>query len=114
MIKTIDYSHPVFDNPMIAAQERWAQISGNGSHSHFCGAYWFNGFHEDGVKSGLRVCQSLGIDVNIETTVDPKHLDKKMLAAAEADSYKLPVQADKKQRKLKKRHVISATTNQTL
>jgi len=46
--------------------------------------------------------------------VDPKYIDKEMLATVEADSYKLPVQADKKQRKLKKRHVISATTNQTL
>jgi predicted NAD/FAD-binding protein len=114
VIKQIDYEHPVYDKAMLQAQTRWQEISTMQSHTHFCGAYWFNGFHEDGVKSGLRVCQSLGIDVNIETTVDPKHLDKKMLAAAEADSYKLPVQADKKQRKLKKRHVISATTNQTL
>lgn len=114
VIKQIDYEHPVYDKTMLQAQTRWQEISTAQSHTHFCGAYWFNGFHEDGVKSGLRVCQSLGINVAIETTVDPKHLDKKMLAAAEADSYKLPVQADKKQRKLKKRHVISATTNQTL
>ena len=114
VIKQIDYEHPVYDQAMIQAQTRWQEISTAQSHTHFCGAYWFNGFHEDGVRSGLRVCQSLGVEVAIETTVDPKYIDKEMLATAEADRYKLPVQADKKQRKLKKRHVISATTNQTL
>ena len=114
VIKQIDYEHPVYDQAMIQAQTRWQEISTAQSHTHFCGAYWFNGFHEDGVRSGLRVCQSLGVEVAIETTVDPKYIDKEMLAMAEADRYKLPVQADKKQRKLKKRHVISATTNQTL
>jgi predicted NAD/FAD-binding protein len=39
---------------MIEAQERWHEISGV-VRIHYCGAYWFNGFHEDGVKSGLRV-----------------------------------------------------------
>ncbi len=29
--------------------------------SAFLRAYWFNGFHEDGVKSALRVCEALGV-----------------------------------------------------
>jgi predicted NAD/FAD-binding protein len=28
----------------------------------FCGAYWGNGFHEDGVNSALAVCRRFGID----------------------------------------------------
>ena len=52
------YSHPVFSLSAIEAQKQWATISGKNS-THFCGAYWFNGFHEDGVKSGLRVCKAL-------------------------------------------------------
>jgi predicted NAD/FAD-binding protein len=28
--------------------------------THYCGAYWGYGFHEDGVQSGLRVCKSFG------------------------------------------------------
>ncbi len=52
------YSHPVFSLSAIEAQKQWATISGK-NNTHFCGAYWFNGFHEDGVKSGLRVCTAL-------------------------------------------------------
>ena len=41
-------------------RERWGEISGVG-RTHFCGAYWGNGFHEAGVKSGLAVAASLGM-----------------------------------------------------
>lgn len=50
------YHHPVYTVEGIAARERWGEISG-ASGIHFCGAYWFNGFHEDGVRSGMRVCE---------------------------------------------------------
>lgn len=53
------YSHPVFTLDGIKAQERWAEINGV-NRSWFCGAYWRNGFHEDGVVSALRVCEALG------------------------------------------------------
>jgi len=61
VIREFDYSHPVYTVSMIDAQERWHQISGVDG-IHYCGAYWFNGFHEDGVNSGLRVCEMLGGD----------------------------------------------------
>lgn len=48
------YYHPIFSLEAIKAQAGWELISGK-NRSHYCGAYWFNGFHEDGVKSGLRV-----------------------------------------------------------
>lgn len=51
-------SHPVFNHQSLAAQQRWAEISGN--RTHFCGAYWGNGFHEDGVVSALRVAAQFG------------------------------------------------------
>jgi predicted NAD/FAD-binding protein len=53
-----NYSHPVFTLEGMSAQERWQEI--NGGNTWFCGAYWRNGFHEDGVQSALRVAQ--GID----------------------------------------------------
>ena len=53
------YSHPMFTRESVAAQERWAEISGV-NHTHFCGAYWRNGFHEDGVMSAIRVAEMLG------------------------------------------------------
>lgn len=58
ILRRLVYDHPVYTLDAIAAQERWAEISGVG-RTHFCGAYWGYGFHEDGVKSGLRVCDSL-------------------------------------------------------
>ncbi|MFT5698282.1 MAG: putative NAD/FAD-binding protein [Desulforhopalus sp.] len=57
-LQTFKYNHPVFSLGAIQAQQRWQEISGK-NRSHFCGAYWFNGFHEDGVKSGLRVSTAL-------------------------------------------------------
>jgi predicted NAD/FAD-binding protein len=55
------YSHPVFSMASVAASERWGEINGV-NRSWFCGAYWGNGFHEDGVNSGIRVATALGAD----------------------------------------------------
>ncbi|WP_201590304.1 NAD(P)/FAD-dependent oxidoreductase [Psychrobacter fozii] len=114
VIKSIDYSHPVFDLAMIDAQTKWSSISGIGLHTHFCGAYWFNGFHEDGVRSGLRVCQALGHDIEIKDDVDPTHLPDADSAHTPFRYKDMPVKADTKLRKLNKREVITATTNQEL
>jgi predicted NAD/FAD-binding protein len=59
ILGTYHYTHPQFNNQTIVAQARWAEISGK-QGLHFCGAYWYNGFHEDGVKSALDVCKSFG------------------------------------------------------
>ena len=48
----------MFDAAMLAAQGRHGEISGVG-RTHYCGAYWRYGFHEDGVVSGLRVVEAL-------------------------------------------------------
>jgi predicted NAD/FAD-binding protein len=64
-IARFTYHHPVFDTDAIAAQKRRAEISG-ASRIHYCGAYWGNGFHEDGVRSGLEVCAELGVEVKID------------------------------------------------
>ncbi len=114
IVKSIDYSHPVFDLAMIDAQTKWSSISGNGSHTHFCGAYWFNGFHEDGVRSGLRVCQALGLDIDIKDEVDPAHLPDADSAHTPFRYKDLPIKADTKLRRLNKREVTTATTNQEL
>ena len=62
VIRRFTYDHPVFTLEGIAAQKRHDEISGH-QRSHFCGAYWFNGFHEDGVVSALRVTRALGVDL---------------------------------------------------
>lgn len=53
------YAHPVFTLAGVAAQARWAEI--NTGSTWFCGAYWRNGFHEDGVYSAKRVANAIGI-----------------------------------------------------
>ena len=58
VIRTIDYAHPVFTAQGIAAQRRHDEISGR-DRTHFCGAYWGWGFHEDGVASAARVAERL-------------------------------------------------------
>ena len=52
------YEHPVFTTERAAAQARHAELI-NSNRTSYCGAYWRNGFHEDGVVSALRVCQGL-------------------------------------------------------
>ncbi len=59
ILDIIDYAHPHFGATSLAAQAQWEHISGQ-HRSYFCGAYWFNGFHEDGVASALRVANQFG------------------------------------------------------
>lgn len=59
IIRTIQYAHPVYTPQGIAAQARHHEISGR-NRTHYCGAYWGWGFHEDGVASALRVVHELG------------------------------------------------------
>ena len=57
-----EYAHPVFSQAAVQAQEKWKNINGV-NRTWFCGAYWFNGFHEDGVNSALRVVNAIGANV---------------------------------------------------
>ena len=59
IIRTIRYDHPVYTPAGLAAQRRWREVSGV-RRTHYCGAYWGYGFHEDGVASALRVCAAFG------------------------------------------------------
>lgn len=62
VIERLRYSHPVYTMPAVAAQNRWIQISGV-RRTHYCGAYWGYGFHEDGLSSALRVCRGFGLEL---------------------------------------------------
>jgi predicted NAD/FAD-binding protein len=61
VIRRMVYHHPLYTKAAVAAQGRWEEISG-ADRVHFCGAYWFYGFHEDGVNSALRVARKLGVE----------------------------------------------------
>ena len=62
VIKKLKYDHPLFTVKGIAAQKRKNEISGV-NNTYFCGAYWRNGFHEDGVVSALDVAKQFGISL---------------------------------------------------
>ncbi|PLK64479.1 NAD(P)/FAD-dependent oxidoreductase, partial [Klebsiella pneumoniae] len=52
------YEHPLFNPQSWSAQLRREEINGQ-QRSWYCGAYWYNGFHEDGVRSALDVVQGI-------------------------------------------------------
>jgi hypothetical protein len=55
-----DYEHPVFDQAAIAAQDRLVALQGK-NRTWFAGAWTGYGFHEDGLKSALRVADQFGV-----------------------------------------------------
>ena len=59
VIKYLNYEHPLFTVPSINAQKQKHKINGE-NNTYYCGAYWRNGFHEDGVVSALDVCSHFG------------------------------------------------------
>ncbi len=52
VIKKLKYHHPLYTIAGAAAQAKHAEISGH-NRTGYAGAYWRNGFHEDGVVSAL-------------------------------------------------------------
>lgn len=71
VLRTFNFSHPAYTMESIAAQRRWADVSGRAG-AHFCGAYWGYGFHEDGVKSALAVANRFGIGLEACTAACTK------------------------------------------
>ena len=61
IVRILIYHHPIYDSETVQAQTRWNEISGK-QRTHFCGAYWHYGFHEDGLNSALRAARALGVE----------------------------------------------------
>ena len=61
VLRRFVYRHPLYTREAVRAQARWAEVSGV-NRTHYCGAYWFHGFHEDGLNSALRVASALGVE----------------------------------------------------
>lgn len=54
------YSHPIFTVERKQAQSRHREVIRH-RRTSYCGAYWGNGFHEDGVVSAMAVGAAFGI-----------------------------------------------------
>jgi predicted NAD/FAD-binding protein len=61
VLRRFVYRHPLYTREAIRAHAQWADVSGV-NRTHYCGAYWFYGFHEDGLNSALRVARALGVE----------------------------------------------------
>ena len=64
VLRTFTYHHPTFNLQRKAMQRRHADLI-NKNATSFCGAYWGNGFHEDGVVSGQAVAEAI-VKVGVE------------------------------------------------
>lgn len=61
VLRRFSYAHPVYNHTTMLSQQRRGQINGK-NRTYFCGAYWYNGFHEDGVRSAVDVAAMLGVE----------------------------------------------------
>jgi len=68
ILYSVEYQHPVFGLDSIAAQARHREIN-TGHRTYYCGAYWRNGFHEDGVWSALQALDHFAEEQNAELPV---------------------------------------------
>ncbi len=78
IIRSFVYQHPAYSVSAIAAQRRLGEISGK-NRTHFCGAYWGYGFHEDGVNSALTVANNFGL--NLESCIAASTRERSVTAA---------------------------------
>jgi uncharacterized protein len=61
IIKRMTYEHPLFTPASVAAQARQRELNG-AAGTYYCGAWWGNGFHEDGVVSAQRALADFEAD----------------------------------------------------
>lgn len=60
VIRRMSYTHPIFTRESVETQSDLPRINGR-NRTHFCGAYFGNGFHEDGLASAVAVADDLGV-----------------------------------------------------
>lgn len=60
VVRTLHYTHPVYRAEAVATQASLPDLNGL-NRTWYCGSYFGYGFHEDAVRSGVRVAESLGV-----------------------------------------------------
>jgi predicted NAD/FAD-binding protein len=60
VIRRMSYTHPIFTRDSAETQSELPGLNGR-NRTHFCGAYFGNGFHEDGFASAVAVADDLGV-----------------------------------------------------
>ena len=83
ILRKFVYAHPVFTTESIQAQQCREQVNGV-ENTWYCGAYWYNGFHEDGVRSALDVVEQINkLELGLST---PRSNDSNELSTVEVGS----------------------------
>ena len=62
VIRRLRYRHPIFNRESAATQGLLSRLNGK-NRTHFCGAYFRYGFHEDGMVSAVQVAEDFGISL---------------------------------------------------
>jgi predicted NAD/FAD-binding protein len=60
VIRRMTYTHPIYTRESVSTQADLPSLNGP-NRTHFCGAYFGNGFHEDGLKSAIAVAEEFGV-----------------------------------------------------
>ena len=61
VLRRLVYDHPIYTARTLRAQAGLAELEGR-RHTYYAGAHHGNGFHEDGLASGVRAAAALGVD----------------------------------------------------
>lgn len=72
IIGQYSYEHPIFTVERERVQQRHAELI-DANHTSFAGAYWRNGFHEDGVASGNQVAAALTARLSLAGSSEPSN-----------------------------------------
>lgn len=62
VLRQFNYEHPVFNAKSLKSQHARHEISGV-NNTYFVGAYWYSGFHEDGVRSAVDVAKQFDCEL---------------------------------------------------
>lgn len=62
IIREIEYTHPMFTFDALKTQQDLPVLNGQ-NNTCFCGSYFGYGFHEDAVRSAVKVAEKFGIDL---------------------------------------------------
>ena len=60
VIRRMTYTHPIYTTESVSTQTELSRLNGR-NRTHFCGAYFGNGFHEDGLNAAIAVAADLGV-----------------------------------------------------
>jgi predicted NAD/FAD-binding protein len=60
VLQRFTYEHPLFTVDAMRAQAELARLQRD--RTHYAGAYFGNGFHEDGLASGVAAARALGVE----------------------------------------------------